>query len=184
MNQDRQVIWWVLRAQSGDRDALNRLLASAQQPLQRYIFNLVQNQALSEDILQEVFLIIYRKLRWLDEPRLFHAWAYRIAARESWKQLQRERKRSGANETDLDSIPSTPLNFEWNSVARERIPEMLSRVSPASRVVLVLHFLEEMKLAEVASVLDISIGTVKSRLAYGLATLRRLVNEGTSEVSR
>jgi RNA polymerase sigma-70 factor (ECF subfamily) len=52
---------------------------------------------------------------------------------------------------------------------------MLSAVSPASRAVLVLHFQEEMTLVEVAAVLEIPLGTVRSRLAYGLSMLRKLI---------
>ena len=56
-----------------------------------------------------------------------------------------------------------------------RVDELLRdpRVTPASRAVLALHFQEDMTLPEVAAILDIPVGTVKSRLAYGLATLRR-----------
>lgn len=53
-------------------------------------------------------------------------------------------------------------------------------LSPASRAVLVLHFQEDMELAEVAAVLEIPLGTVKSRLAYGLKTLRRYLEEKRS----
>jgi len=54
-----------------------------------------------------------------------------------------------------------------------RLPEMVERVSPASRAVLALHYLEELTLPEVAAVLGLRLGTVKSRLAYGLSALRR-----------
>lgn len=57
---DRET-WWVLRAQSGDREALNELLKSIQEPLYRYISTLVRERTPAEDILQEVFIRIYRK---------------------------------------------------------------------------------------------------------------------------
>lgn len=57
----------------------------------------------------------------------------------------------------------------------EHLPGLLDRVSPASRAVLVLHYLQEMSLQEVADVLGLSLGTAKSRLAYGLASLRRMI---------
>ena len=57
----------------------------------------------------------------------------------------------------------------------ERIPALLEQVSPASRAVLSLHYLQEMTLQEVADVLDIPIGTTKARLAYGLRMLRKIV---------
>ncbi|MDQ3042030.1 MAG: hypothetical protein M3R11_06575 [Acidobacteriota bacterium] len=55
----------------------------------------------------------------------------------------------------------------------KEIPKLISDVSPASRAVLILHYLEEMSLSETAEILDISLGTAKSRLAYGLTSLRQ-----------
>lgn len=68
----------------------------------------------------------------------------------------------------------TPEPTDLTDLARD-VDQLLAdqRVSPASRAVLALHFKEGLTLPEVAAVLDIPIGTVKSRLAYGLATLRR-----------
>ena len=68
--------WWVLQAQSGSHEALNELFRSVQEPLFRYIVSLVKDQHRAEDILQEVFIRIYRKLRWLREPEAFRAWTY------------------------------------------------------------------------------------------------------------
>ncbi|HEY0365743.1 MAG TPA: sigma factor [Pyrinomonadaceae bacterium] len=68
--------WWVLQAQSGSHEALNELFKSVQEPLFRYIVSLVRDQHQAEDILQEVFIRIYRKLRWLREPQAFRAWTY------------------------------------------------------------------------------------------------------------
>ena len=57
------------------------------------------------------------------------------------------------------------------------LPALLERVSPASRAVLALHYADDLSLDETAAVLDLHLGTVKSRLAYGLTTLRRLLGE-------
>ncbi len=61
----------VLRAQSGDREALDALLASVQEPLYRYLMTLVRERHLAEEALQETFVRVYRKLGWLREPGLF-----------------------------------------------------------------------------------------------------------------
>src|ERR687890_2917084 len=82
----------VLRAQTGDRGALDALLASVQEPLYRYVLSLVGERHLAEDALQETFVRVYRKLGWLREPGLFRAWAYRIATREAFRQMKRERR--------------------------------------------------------------------------------------------
>ena len=71
MTNPKQEIFWVLRAQSGDKTAFDELLKAVQQPLFRYIYRLVGERALAEDILQDVFIIIYRKIRWLENAELF-----------------------------------------------------------------------------------------------------------------
>lgn len=170
--------FWVLRAQSGDKDALNSLLKSFQDRLYRYIFSLVSEQHLAEDILQEVFLRIYRKLGWLREPQLFRPWAYQIATRETFRYLKRERpwREQVRNYEMLESRPAMVPDDAFAPELLERLPQLLANLSPASRAVIVLYYLHEMSFGETAAVLGIPVGTVKSRLSYGLEGLRRQLN--------
>ncbi len=179
MTTAKQETWRVLRSQSGDRRALDELLEAVQEPLYRYIFRLVGERTLTEDILQEVFIRIYRKLRWLREPELFRPWAYRIASREAFKHLKRERRwvEQVRDESTLEAIPAQSSEESYAPELIEHLPQLISRVSPASRAVLILHYLHEMPLAEVAAVLGLALGTVKSRLAYGLESLRSAIRE-------
>lgn len=167
--------WWVLQAQSGSHEALNELFKSVQDPLFRYIVSLVRDQHLAEDILQEVFIRIYRKLRWLQEPEAFRAWAYQIASREAFRYLKRERRWSDQvrDEETLTALPSDAHESEFPRELVETLPQLVGSLSPASRAVVVLFYLHEMSLVETAAVLEIPVGTVKSRLAYGLQSLRR-----------
>jgi RNA polymerase sigma-70 factor (ECF subfamily) len=173
MEIPKQETFLVLRAQAGDREALDELFQLVQEPLYRYIVSLVGTRALAEDILQEVFILIYRKLRWLREPEVFRPWAYRIATREAFKHLKHERRwsDSSVDETVLEDLP-TPVR---DNLTPELVSQLVEQVSPASRVVIVLHYLHEMQLDEVADVLGLALGTVKSRLAYGLGSLRKLI---------
>ena len=169
---------WVLQAQSGSHEALNELFKSVQEPLFRYIVSLVRNQHLAEDILQEVFIRIYRKLRWLREPEAFRAWTYQIASREAFRYLNRERRWSEQvrDETTLAALPANePREFPRELIAS--LPQLVGSLSPASRAVVVLFYLHELSLVETAAVLDIPVGTAKSRLAYGLEKLRRTFEE-------
>ena len=171
MESGKQETWLALRAQSGDREAFDQLFRLLQESLYRYIFSLVGARALAEDILQEVFILIYRKIRWLREPKLFRPWAYRIATREAFKHLKRERRWSdkAEDESVLLDLPA-PSRDE---LAPELIAQLVANLSPASRAVIVLHYLHEMSLAEIAEVMGVAVGTVKSRLAYGLDLMRR-----------
>lgn len=179
MTSTKQETWWVLRAQAGEREALNELLLAVQEPLYRYIHRLVGERTLAEDILQEVFILIYRKLGWLQEPTLFRPWAYRIASREAFKRLRRERRwvEQIRDEATLDAVPAQEPEGDYAPELIEHLPLLMSRLSPASRAVLILHYLHELPLSEVAGVLGIALGTAKSRLAYGLNSLRRAIGE-------
>jgi RNA polymerase sigma-70 factor (ECF subfamily) len=156
----------VLRAQSGDREAFDALLGDVAPPLLRYVVRVTGDAALAEDVVQETLIAVVRKIAWLSDPSLFRAWAYRIASREAFRALKKQRRYvEPAAEGVIEEIPADP----WQ---RERLLASLEKLSPASRAVITLHYLEEMPLSEVAAVLDLAPGTVKSRLAYGLAQLR------------
>ena len=162
---------WVLRAQLGDRDAIEALLGSVQPMLTRYVRTLV-GAADAEDVTQDVMVTLYRKLWMLSTPDLFRPWMFRIATRAAFQHLKKRRRWPAHLREDdaLEALPAPDL-----ATISPRLDELLSdpRVTPASRAVLALHFREEMTLPEVAAVLDVPLGTVKSRLAYGLAALRR-----------
>jgi len=179
MTVSKQAIFLILRAQSGDREAFDELLKSIQTALFRYIFRLVGEYGLAEDVTQEVFLIIYRKIRWLENPQLFLVWTYRIASREAFRQLKKERHWTEQirDEEVLEKISDREPAEIYEPELIEKLPTLISNVSPASRAVLILHYLDEMSLSEVAEILDISTGTVKSRLAYGLASLRKEIKK-------
>ncbi len=163
----------VLLAQTDDRESIERLLVGVQSGLLRYISGLV-GQECADDVLQDVFVKIWRNLRWLDRPELFRPWAYRIASRTCFRFLKRERRLAERGYPE-------PVLEELTGVSRVETPELIAglesvvgRLSPASRPVLMLHYGQDLPIEDVAAVLDISIGTAKSRLAYGLACLRKL----------
>lgn len=179
MNDPKQEIFWILRAQAGDIEAFDALLKTVQQQLFRYIYRLTGDSASAEDILQEVFLIIYRKILWLENPKLFRAWTYRIASREAFKFLKREKRWTEQirDEKVLETIPFKSEEEIYEPELIKEIPKLISEISPASRAVLILHYLDEMSLSETAEILDISLGTAKSRLAYGLKKLRQKIRK-------
>jgi RNA polymerase sigma-70 factor (ECF subfamily) len=167
----RQQAQWVLRAQCNDREALELLLRSAQPSLHRYLCNLI-GVFYADDVLQEVLITVCRKLKWLHTPELFGPWVYRIASRTAFRHLKRERRwlEQVRDKSVLEETPAPEIQ-----TTAEILQHLLNAdsISPASRAVLALHFQEELSLPEVAAILEIPLGTVKSRLAYGLTALRK-----------
>lgn len=160
----------VLLAQAGDREALEQLLRDMHAPLRRYITGLV-GADLADDILQEAALQIFRKLPFLREPAVFRPWTFRIASRIAFSHLKRARRWQ-----PLDDAPSeqlTVLNPSLGEPPDEAFLTLVDQVSPASRAVLLLHYQHDLSLEESAAILEIPIGTAKSRLHYGVATLRK-----------
>ena len=164
----------VLRAQEGDRDALDRLLRLCQAPLHRYISGLLADADAADDVLQESLFRIARKVRWLSDPSLFRAWAFRVASREAHRYMKRRR-----NLYTLDDLAEEPATEPdgLTSMEIDALRDAVMTISPGSRSVVCLHYFEEMPLAEIAEVLEIPAGTVKSRLWYGLRQLRQRMRQ-------
>jgi RNA polymerase sigma-70 factor (ECF subfamily) len=159
----------VLLAQTGDRAALEQLLRDSYAPLRRYIARLAGSD-LTDDILQETSIQIFRKLKFLSEPAVFRPWTLRIASRIAFSHMKRARRWQ-----PLETAPPEPLaaNPNLGEPPDEAFFALVDRVSPASRAVLLLHYQHDLSLEETAAILEIPIGTAKSRLHYGVATLRK-----------
>lgn len=126
------------------------------------------------DALQASLLLIARRLRTLRDPQWFRAWAYRITTREC---LRLARRRGRERRLFDDQVPIEALDVAAVDEEAQIPPSWSARIAeltPASEIVLRLHFLEDMRLVEIAEALEVPLGTVKSRLAYGLQRLRDL----------
>jgi RNA polymerase sigma-70 factor (ECF subfamily) len=160
----------VLLAQTGDRTALEQLLRDAYAPLHRYITRLV-GAALADDILQETSLQIFRKLPFLREPAVFRPWTFRIASRVAFSHLKQARRWQALDDTPPEHL--TTHDPCLGEPPDEDLLTLLDHVSPASRAVLLLRYQHDLTLEEIAAILEIPIGTAKSRLHYGVTTLRK-----------
>ncbi|MFF5208597.1 RNA polymerase sigma factor [Streptosporangium sp. NPDC000396] len=142
----------VVRAQRGDTIAMNELLDR----LTPYVARICGPIALESgaDAAQEALIAIFRRLRTLREPTALYGWARAIAVREA---VRIARRRPVA--VELDELPSR----EDVECAAD-IRDVLSRLSPEHRAVLMLRDLEGLEESVAAELLDLPVGTVKSRL--------------------
>jgi RNA polymerase sigma-70 factor (ECF subfamily) len=172
----------VARAQTGDRAALDRLLRAVQAPLFAHLRAITGDDEEARDALQDALLIVCRKLPTLRDPRWFRAWAYRVATREGVRRRRRDRPwRDALRGEALDALaaaaePEPP--FDPELVAE--LPRRLDALPPACRIVLRLHYLDGLTYVEIAEALELSVGTVKSRLSYGLGLLRQRLAGGSA----
>ena len=165
--------WLVLRSQTGDREALDVLLRGIQDDLARYIGSLMDQSADAPDVLQEVLLKVVRKIGTLRDPALFRPWAFRIASRESFSRLRAENEWNELIDPEADTNALSDPSHDESMATGIDFVRLIAKLSLASRSVIALHYMEGLTHSEIATALGLSIGTVKSRLAYGLTQLRR-----------
>ena len=163
------------RAQLGDRAALEDLLRGLQPQLGDHIRGIVRDDDRTADVLQDVLFIICRRLATVRDTQWIRAWAYRIATREAYRSVRRSRQRLEEPVDDLSGFPDSPggePEIDHPELLAE-LPARLAAVPAGAQVVLRMHYLLSLTQVEIAEALEIPIGTVKSRLAYGLMCLRR-----------
>lgn len=162
------------RAQLGDRFALELMLQRLARQLRPHIEQLTGDGDQAQDVLQEVLLLVTRNLPGLREHRWIRAWAYRIATREALRQIGSGRRVAFASLESAGEV-SAPESLDeslFDSEALARLPGEVAALPAASRIVIRMHYLDGLTQPEIAEALAIPIGTVKSRIAYGLAQLR------------
>lgn len=173
----------VLQARAGDAAAWDALFRRFQLPLYVYAFELVRDEQASLDIVQETFISAVRHIDSLRDDAKFGSWLFGIAHQ---KCVQRWRKRA-REEMLREEFAGEPIQFETapdDLLIREEqeaeFMRLLNELPAPQRSVLLLHFVEDFSLEEIAGITGVSIGTVKSRLHYAKKSLRKLL-EGNHE---
>lgn len=167
----------VLHAQHGDRSAFSNLVNLYDRRLLYFVRRLLGESDEAYDVVQTVWLHVHRKIRRLVEPRAFRVWLFRIAHCQTMTVL---RRRTGMHDLgdhaeDICVTSESRDNEVFDNV--ELVHSALQFLSVAHRRVLVLRFLEDMTLEEIAEVLECSPGTVKSRLYHAREALRNRIRE-------
>jgi RNA polymerase sigma-70 factor (ECF subfamily) len=162
----------VVRCQAGDRAAFGELVAVHQQRLFYFLHKMLRDVHAAEDVLQEVWLAVFRDLPGLADPGAFVAWLYRIARHRVLHELRKRRQPLSPLE-DLDGQAEETPDEVLSAEDAEEVHAAIDELAPEHREVLLLRFIEEMSYQEMAGVLGCRLGTVRSRLHYAKAALRR-----------
>jgi RNA polymerase sigma-70 factor, ECF subfamily len=170
----------------GSQEAYELLVATFQQPVYNLVYRLMADPGDSYDVVQEVFLKVFRNIATFRNQSSLKTWIYRIAVNEvhnyrRW--LFRHRRQEVATEADCeggknfgDAIPDSgpsPYDYVLNGEKRAMIEDALAKINPIFRAAVVLRDMEDLSYEEIADVLDISLGTVKSRITRGREAMRR-----------
>jgi len=181
-NDRIQFEWLALRCQAGDPEAFADLIAVMERPLLYYATSLTGNQDAALDVLQDVWLKVVRGIRKLKEPGSLRPWLYAITHGVAVDRVRRDYKRDKAEQTQFDErLEIEDPSFDNEDAAA--IHDALNRLGVKHREVLVLHFLQDLSIAEIAGVVGCSEGTVKSRIHYAKRQMKQIlegVKHGTA----
>lgn len=171
----------VLRAQAGSERAFTRLFERYEARLLYYLRRVSGSPDVADDAFQEAWLKAFRRLGTLKRPAAFRSWLYRIGRNSAMDALRRRgrelpledpRARDAMEALDRDRLADGP-DDDFGEATVAALHVALDRIAPIHREVLALKFLEDLSYEEIADVVGIPIGTVRSRIHHGRRSLRR-----------
>jgi RNA polymerase sigma-70 factor (ECF subfamily) len=169
--------WLALRCQSGEPVAFEDLVHTMERPLLYYAAKLLGNEERAVDVLQEVWIRVFRGIRKLKDPGSLRPWLYRIAYGISIDRIRRDISRQRAEEAHSDAFEET-AEIDFANEDAAAVHQALDQMDLRHREVLVLHFLEDFSVAEIAAVVGCPEGTVKSRIYHAKKAMKELLIRG------
>jgi RNA polymerase sigma-70 factor (ECF subfamily) len=180
----------VADLKAGSEEAYAWLIGEFHQPIYSLVYRILTDPADAADTTQEVFLKVFRGMKHFNGQSSLKTWIYRIALHEA-SNRRRWWFRHKARETSMEPYEQdshtphfvvsealvdegeSPFDSAAHEEVRARVEEELGRIPEPYRSTVILRDLEDMSYEEIAEVLDVSLGTVKSRLTRGREALRR-----------
>lgn len=160
----------VLRCQAGEEKAFGEIVERYNPRLRYYLRRMVSDKGSVDDVLQEVWLAVFRGISRLNEPAALAAWLYQIARGKAALEQRRRSPTTGLADKEWPDPSAQEHDFSPGEAAQ--IHSALESLDVEHREVLVLRFLEEMSYEDMAQVTGLPIGTVRSRLHYAKRALR------------
>ncbi len=179
----------IARCRRKDLVAFQQLVERYRDKLMAFIYSMVRNYHLAEDIFQETFIRVYRKADRFRDGYLFKTWLYTIAANLCRDELRRVKRKptieldasvtgseEDGNRTRMESLKSggsTPREAAGARELEEIFQKELVELSPEHRQVVIMNRVMGLKYREIAEVLGIPSGTVRSRIHYAIEYLKK-----------
>ena len=172
----------------GNMDAFNALVENWQQRIHRFAYRYFASHDEAMEITQKTFIKAYKKLHTLDDAQKFSSWIYRIANNLCLDELKRAgRKRSSSmesltNHPVAQSIAENPDRPIQQQELGSILQQALNQLPAEQRIVVIMKEYEGLKFREIADILDEPENTVKSRMYYGLSSLRKIFDKWNLEM--
>lgn len=161
----------VVRAQHGDQRAFESLTIACHPHLFRLAHGILGNPQLAEDATQQACVDIWRDIRRLRDPARFEGWSYRILVRCCYREAKRRPRWLPEAAIEPADEPRTVDAIDA-VLDRDQLERGFQRLPVEQRAVIVMHYLLDMTLEQVAGTLDIPTGTVYSRLSRAMTAMR------------
>ena len=167
------------RARSGEAAAFRELYARHHRQVARQLAFLVAGSEL-EDVLQDVFVEVFRSIKRFERKSAFSTWLYRVTVHVAMKaRRKRTRSRLDLVEDVPERVDEKPLPVEVSLSAerQERVEALLEKLSPKKRAVLVMHDVQGIEAQRIAEILETNVLTVRTRLFYARRELEALAKD-------
>ena len=152
----------VLAVQSGNQKAFRLLYERYHRPLLRFAYQLCRDQEIAQDAVQECWLKSASAIRQLNDPRAFRSWLYRLVKWRVTDFLRVQSRRKNDSEVFDESKHAVSVGMAVDET--EQLSAAINRLPPLEKQMINLFYLDELSVAEIAQVMEIPQGTVKSRL--------------------
>jgi RNA polymerase sigma factor (sigma-70 family) len=169
----------AVRCQLGDRAAFDDLIARWHEPLWRYLRRLTGHDEAARDLAQDTWMRVFRGVARLREPAKLRPWLFGIARRVAMDRLRVQYAQAPAAQVDLEEVAAeeSDMNLEEEIATLEA---GLASLPIIEREALMLFYLRELSLEEIAGLVEVPVGTVKSRLFRARQMLRRALEGANS----
>lgn len=178
MAANKQTIYWellILRCRHGERQAFEELIGQWEQRLFYYVRRLVATEEDAWDVLQQTWIKVLKGIPSLKNPQSLRTWLYRIARNTALAQWRAEYKQLARRDESNDLSETEVQQEDFPFTEAEQVHRGLGKITLPHREVLTLYFLEDLSMNQIAGVLDVPLGTVKSRLHHAKRALRAVL---------
>lgn len=180
----------IARILKGDHDAFAQIVTAYEDKVYHLCFRMCGDRDQAQDLAQEAFIKAWRGLAFYKHEASFSTWLYRLTSNVCIDHLRRQKRRTAVSLTaddeentqlDVPDLAPTPEEKVLESQLHQAVSDAMGRLPEDFRLVLTLRVVEERSYDEIAEIMDLKPGTVKSRLARAREKLRKILLESGND---